>query len=122
MRRERSLLQDIIESCDEIAEFIKGLSEAQFADNRLVRSAVLQKLTVIGEATARLSAEFRERHPEIEWRDIVGIRNILVHAYFRVDWPIVWIAVTEETPRLRQQVAAVVAAEFPDPEAPGPSI
>ncbi len=57
--------------------------------NELVQSAVLQKLAVIGEATAHLSAELRARHSEIEWTDIIAFRNIAIHAYFAVDWAIV---------------------------------
>ena len=109
MRREPSLLLDIVESCDEIHEFVCDLSREQFSVNRLVRSAVMQKLMVIGEAASRLPAVFRQTHPEVEWRDIVGFRNILVHAYFQIDWEIVWISATVETPRLRQQIAAMAA-------------
>ncbi|WP_429885245.1 HepT-like ribonuclease domain-containing protein, partial [Geoalkalibacter halelectricus] len=80
----------------------------------LLRSAVLQKLMVIGEAAAKLPKEFRERHRNIPWPDIVAFRNIAVHAYFSVEWPIVWVAAVKDAPELRMMVADILASDFPD--------
>jgi uncharacterized protein with HEPN domain len=93
MRREELYLTDIVEAADTIQRFIEGVQREDF-DDELRRSAVLQKLIVIGEAAARLPREFTERHPEVEWADIVGFRNIAVHEYFSVNWSIVWVAAT----------------------------
>lgn len=82
----------------------------------MLQSAVLQKLTIIGEAASKLASAFTARHPQVPWRDIVAFRNIAVHAYFSVEWSIVWVAATEETPTLSRQVAAVMSREFPDEE------
>jgi len=67
---------------------------------------------VNGEAASHLSKSFCERHSEIDWRGIVGFRNIAIHPYFAVEWPIVWVAATEETPDLRERIAAILAGEF----------
>ncbi|HEY0512748.1 MAG TPA: HepT-like ribonuclease domain-containing protein [Thermoanaerobaculia bacterium] len=101
---------------DAIEGFLTGVRESEFLKSDLVRSAVLQKLTVIGEAAARLPVEFCESHPEIPWRDIIAFRNIAVHAYFAVEWPIVWVAATAEAPTLKNQVASLLAREFPGEE------
>jgi uncharacterized protein with HEPN domain len=77
----------------------------------MLRSAVVQKLAVIGEAAARVSEDLRGRHPEVPWPQIVAFRNILVHAYFGIDWDIVWRAATNRCPVLRDQVAALLTAE-----------
>jgi uncharacterized protein with HEPN domain len=106
-------LADVIEAADAIEAFIYGVEREDFLDNDLLRSAVLQKLSIIGEAAARLPEDFRKRHPEIEWRDIADFRNIAVHAYFAVEWSIVWVAATQETPALRMQVAQIVSEEYP---------
>ena len=90
MRPESLYLTDIVEAADAIRRFVEGVGREQFFLDELRQSAVLQKLIVIGEAAARLPMEFRRRHPEIEWVDIVGFRNIAVHDYFSVDWSIVW--------------------------------
>ena len=73
-----------------------------------------KKLIVIGEAAARLPKEFIERHPEIEWADIVGFRNIAVHEYFAVNWSIVWVAATQDALELRRKVAKILAEEYAD--------
>lgn len=112
MRRDELYLSDIVEAADSIAAFLSGRDRQSFLQDDLLRSAVLHKLTIIGEAAARLSAEFRERHAEIEWPDIVGFRNIAVHAYFTVDWSIVWVTATQDAPQLRRQVSKILAAEF----------
>lgn len=114
MRPERLYLNDIVEAVDSIEGFLDGIEEPEFLKNDLIRSAVLQKLTVIGEAAARLPPEFCERYRTIPWKDIVAFRNIAVHAYFAVEWPIVWVAAQDEAPLLRRQVAEILARDFPD--------
>jgi uncharacterized protein with HEPN domain len=83
----------------------------------MLNSAVLQKLTVIGEAAARLPKEFTSRFPNIPWADIVGFRNIAVHEYFAIRWDMVWIAASEEAPALREQIEKVLREEFQDNDA-----
>ncbi len=113
MRREELYLADIVEAADAIEYFLADVGKETFAQDDLLRSAILHKLTIIGEAAARLPAEFHERHPEIEWADIVGFRNIAVHSYFSVDWNIVWLTATEDAPKLREQVAHILDSEYP---------
>jgi len=114
MRREELYLTDILEAADAIQRFIQGVERQDFFDDELRQSAVLQKLIVIGEAAARLPKEFVDRHPEIEWADIVAFRNIAVHEYFAVNWPIVWVAATQDAPALRREVARILAEGHAD--------
>jgi uncharacterized protein with HEPN domain len=115
MRREELYLTDIIEAADAIQRFLKDIEQNEFLQNELLQSAVLQKLMIIGEAASRLPKEFRDRHSEIEWEDIIGFRNIAVHAYFAVEWSIVWVAATQETPELRRKIAEFLAREHSSP-------
>jgi uncharacterized protein with HEPN domain len=114
MRREGLYLVDIIEAVDAIERFLGDDNEDAFIGNDLLRSAVLQKLTIIGEAAARLPQEFRDHYPEIPWSDIVGFRNIAIHAYFAVQWSIVWVAATEDAMELRERIREIIASEFPE--------
>jgi uncharacterized protein with HEPN domain len=107
MRPEVLYLDDMVDAADAIARFISGIDEVSFARDEMRTSAVLQKLIVIGEGAARLPQLFREQHPEIEWRDIIAFRNIAVHAYFAVDWSIVWNTINEDVPELRLRVASL---------------
>ena len=86
MRSEELYLADIVDTADAIACFMHGIEREGFYRDGLGQSAVLQKLIVIGEAAARLPREFTDQHPDVEWADIIGFRNIAVHDYFSVDW------------------------------------
>ena len=113
MRREELYLADIIEAAEAVEHFLANEEQDAFIVNDLLRSAVLHKLTIIGEAAAHLSDEFRNKHSEIEWADIIGFRNIAIHSYFSVDWKIVWATATEDAPNLRDQVAEILDKEYP---------
>jgi uncharacterized protein with HEPN domain len=112
MRPEKLYLTDIVEAAQAIERFIMGESFEAFEQNEMMNSAVLQKLTVIGEAAARLPKEFTNRFPEIPWVDIVAFRNIAVHEYFAIRWDIVWTAATEEVPVLKEQIEKILREEF----------
>lgn len=111
MRREHLYLQDILDACDMLQTFLEGMDSATFLASELHKAATLQKLTMIGEAAAHLPQAFRETHPQIEWRDIIAFRNIAVHAYFAVQWDIVWATATDDVPVLRRQVLEMLQAE-----------
>jgi len=111
MRPEKLYLTDIVEAADAIERFCGATNHEGFLGDELRRSAILQKPIVIGEAAGRLSRQFREGHPQVEWADIVRFRNIAVHEYFSVNWKIVWVTATEDVPALRQRVAQILATE-----------
>ena len=112
MRPEKLYLTDIVEAAQAIARFVMGESYYEFEQDEMMNSAVLQKLTVIGEAASRLPKEFTSRFPEIPWVDIIGFRNIAVHEYFAIRWDIAWTAATEEVPVLKEQVEKILREEF----------
>lgn len=121
MRREDLYLYDIVEAADAIARFTAQTSQAQFADDDLTSSAVLQKLLIIGEAATRLSDDFKSKTREVPWREIVGFRNIAVHAYFAVDWEMVWRTAIQDAPMLREKIADILKRDFPETFARLPS-
>ena len=112
MRPEKLYLTDIVEAAQSIARFVMGQGFEEFEQNEMMNSAVLQKLTVIGEAASRLPKEFTNRFPEIPWVDIIAFRNIAVHEYFAIRWDIAWTAATEEVPALKEQVDKILREEF----------
>ena len=118
MRPDRLYLQDIVEAGAAVRRFVDGVGRERFLNDDLRQSAVLHKLTVMGEAAARLSKEFRSANPEIPWRDVAAFRNFAVHAYFAVNWSIVWATATRDAPALEQQVARLLADLGPA-EGPG---
>jgi uncharacterized protein with HEPN domain len=113
MRPDRLYLEDVLAAADAIAGFVRDRDPGALAADDLVRSAVLFKLVVIGEAVSKLSRELRKKHDDLPWQDIVAFRNLAVHAYFGVDWDIVWTTATEDVPPLRARVVSILA-ELPD--------
>lgn len=105
MRPEALYLEDVLDAADAIADFLEGVDRGRFEGDDLVRSAVLHKLAVIGEAAANVSAERRAAWAEIPWVQIVGFRNFVVHEYFGLDPEITWNTATVDLPELRAQVA-----------------
>jgi uncharacterized protein with HEPN domain len=114
MRRDAALLDDIVQHCDRILEIVAGDGRELIESDAISQAAVLHHLTVIGEAAARLSAEFCSRHAEIPWASIVSQRNRIVHEYFGIDWQLVWKTVAVDLPVLRAQVNAVLERELPE--------
>jgi uncharacterized protein with HEPN domain len=116
MRHEASFLKDILTAAGKIEAITAATSEASFLNDDVLPAAVLHHLTVIGEAIHRLSPELKERHSDVPWQQIVAVRHRIVHAYFDLDWQILWNAAMDEIPQLRRQIGAILASEFPESE------
>jgi uncharacterized protein with HEPN domain len=101
MKRDLGYVADIVPAARDIAEFLGGVSKDEFLRNKLIRSAVMRQLEIIGEATKRLSPEFRKMHPGVPWKDIAGLRDRLIHAYDDLDLDRVWDAATVALPKVR---------------------
>jgi uncharacterized protein with HEPN domain len=100
MSRDRESVLDIIEAVKKILAYTAGVTLPEFLANDEKQDAVLRRILVVGEAMKRLSSEFRQRYPEIPWRDIAGIRDIIVHDYNRVDAETIWDVVQNDLPGL----------------------
>ncbi|MCH8826327.1 MAG: DUF86 domain-containing protein [Chloroflexi bacterium] len=81
---------------------------ADFLGSQLQQHAVIWNVGVIGEASRHISQRFRDLHPEVHWREIVSMRNRLVHQYFNVDPHLVWEVVSGDVPILKSQVEAML--------------
>jgi len=112
MRTEKLYLLDILEAAHAVRRFCEPVSEDEFLQDELRQSAVLQKLIVIGEAAARLPAQFQDKHTEIEWEDIIGFRNIAVHEYFAVHGQIVWATAIHDVSELQAKVSNILDQEY----------
>ncbi len=108
IRTDRMYLQHILDAIGRIEQYVTGLNEEAFEREELIQDAVIRQLEVIGEAARHLSSEVRGSYPEIPWRDIVGMRNKLIHDYLGVDIGLVWVTVQEDLPMLREQVQRVL--------------
>ena len=101
-------LLDMAGALRAIERFIGGVDVQTFRANLLVRSAVERQLEVISEASRHVPSEMKARHPDIPWRKLADLGNILRHAYHRVDPLIVWNIVRDDLPSLKRVVHAMI--------------
>jgi len=110
-RADRDLLGDILEALRRAETYSAGQSYDQFLADTKTQDAVIRTLEIVGEATKGLSPALRERHPEIPWKNMAGLRDKLIHDYFGVNIDIVWEIVRDELPSLSVQVAGILEGE-----------
>lgn len=100
MRPDDILLLDMLLAARDGIEFLQDCPQDAFVKDRMRQLALVKVIEVIGEAASRVSETFRSQHPELPWRDIIGMRHRLVHDYFEIDLDQVWGTVQEDLPRL----------------------
>ena len=103
-RSVQLLLYDILQSIQKIEGFTRGLSLDNLVSDERTKDAILRNIQVIGDASKNLPGTFIAEHPEIDWKGIAGMRDILTHRYFHVDWNVVWASIQEELPVLKLQM------------------
>ena len=113
MERDGAYLLDMLLSARDAVDFAGRITYSQFQDSRLHQNAILKAVEIVGEAASHVSSGMKESQPDIPWREIVGMRNRLVHVYFDVDIDIVWRTVKEDLPMLIAQLERIVPPNSP---------
>ena len=105
---DSTYLAHMLEAIERIRRYIRRKRRARFLTETLLQDAVIRNIEIVGEAAGRLSPEFAARHPEIPWRDIVGMRHRLVHGYMKVNLSTVWEVVERDLPALEPALRALL--------------
>lgn len=114
----RERLQDMLDAIEKIQKYTPQ-NRSRFDEDELVHVWIVHHLQIIGEAVRFVTPTFRQRHPQVPWREIAGMRNILVHDYGRVNLTIVWETVTTQIPTLKEAIQAILS-QLPAADATGP--
>ena len=108
MRDPRLFLQDILDACTRIDRFIGPMSLDDFSDDDKTLSAVRDQIMIIGEAVKQIPVEMKVKYPAIPWDEIAGMRDILIHAYFRTDVRLIYKTATRDIAELKLHVQSIL--------------
>lgn len=106
--RDPGRLQDIITAANHIISFTEGYSQDELAVDKLRFFAVVKNVEIIGEAAFMLSLEFKEKHNEIPWNDIIRMRHVLVHGYATILPELLWHTALVDVPLLKKQIEEII--------------
>jgi uncharacterized protein with HEPN domain len=107
-KRDKAYLKQILDVISDTKRFMEGVTKEEFLENKEKQYAILRALEIIGEATKNLSKEMKQEHSEIQWRDITGMRDKLIHEYFGVKLDLVWATVKKNLPELEKQIHEIL--------------
>jgi len=110
-RTDREFLLDILEACKRIEKYTSGLNYGEFLENEEKQDAVIRNIEIIGEAVKNVSDELKDKHREIRWKKIAGMRDKLIHFYFGVRLEVVWVVAKKEIPDLKERVNMIIKEE-----------
>ena len=108
MRDYKLYLDDILEATTRIEKYTKELTLEKFKKDNLVIDGVVRNLEIIGEAVKNIPADVKDKHPDIEWKKIAGLRDILAHEYFGIDIEILWDIVDNKLPELKKEISRLL--------------
>jgi len=109
--RDQAYLLDILIASRKAIEFVSNLTHEEFLASELHQNAVIRPLEIIGEAARKISAETKSKYPQIPWREMVGMRNLLIHEYLDVDLSTVWDTIQSDLPDLISAIEPLVPPE-----------
>lgn len=116
LERSAAAVADMLNAAQTILQYTAGKTREMYEFDQFLRHAVERNIEIIGEAARRLPPVFRDAHPELPWRAIMGTRHILAHEYDAVDNDIIWRIIVEHLPALVERLRGMVPPAPPDPE------
>ena len=108
-REYEDYLRDLLDAIEKIKDFIKNMNFEEFKRDDKTKFAVIRALEIIGEATKHISEEFRNKYPEVPWKDMAGMRDILIHDYFGIDEETVWMTAKEKIHQLKPSIEKILS-------------
>ena len=106
--KDRERLEHMLMAIDRILRYTKGKAFQDLVDDDMMYYAVVKNIEIIGEAANNLTKELCTRHPEIEWKDVIGMRHVLVHDYYNISPTLAWKTANKNIPILKRQISDIV--------------
>ena len=111
MKRDNKLfIKDILEAMESIEKFVGKMSLDELKEDEKTSSAVIRKFEVIGEAVKYMPDKVKEKYKDIQWKSMAGMRDRLIHAYFGIDYNLVWSAIKTEIPKLKPKLKKILSS------------
>lgn len=110
----REYLRHILAEVDYLIRESESLEQEEFLHDETLRRAFVRSLEVIGEATKKLPRHVREKHRQVQWRAMAGMRDRLIHGYFGVDYDLVWDVVQNKIPDLKKEIEGALRKDLDD--------
>lgn len=110
-RNWQLFVRDMLEAARKVTRYTDGQELASFAQEEMAYDATVRNLEILGEAAKNIPEEIRRRYPEIDWRGVAGLRDVVAHAYFALDEPTLWKIVKTDIPHLLRQLEKIQAGE-----------
>lgn len=109
MKKDPKVFLGHILECIELIEiYIKGQTSDSFKSSIQLQDSLIRRLEIIGEAIKNLPEPIKKKFPEVSWKNIAGMRDILIHEYFGVDLDLTWRVITNEIPKLKKQIQSIL--------------
>ena len=102
-----TFIEHILESINAIKEFSKDTQKEELISNRLKRSAIVREIEIIGEAVKNISESLKNKYKDVEWKEIIGTRDKMIHHYFGVDLNIIWEIIKKDLPVLEKRIKRI---------------
>ena len=101
-------LEHILEAINLIEEYIKDKKKSDFLESKQLQDSVIRRIEIIGEAIKNIPSDFKDSHENIPWKEITGMRDILIHQYFGVDLELTWEAIKVDLPKLKKSIISII--------------
>lgn len=101
-------LQHILDAINEIHKYLVSVNLPEFLENSMMRFACVKQMEIIGEASNKISKELKSKFSDIEWAQIVGMRNVFAHEYFGIDSALVWEIIKTDIPELKEKIEHIL--------------
>ena len=108
--RDTGRLEHILTAIDNVQKFLEGKTFDDLCQDKILFYAVVKNIEIVGEAANNITKELQMRHPEVQWKDVISMRHVLVHDYYSIDARTAWQTAKENLPPLKEQIEKILSS------------